>query len=218
MMEVSVDSVEPRHSSAMASRALRLLSCAAWVLLCACSDEGAWLLDGGAPPPNDGGVNLGDVLVAPETGADVDAAAATDTGADVASDSGAHVCNTIAPKDCSPGSGTGQSDQCFNGPSCFVTNVQKAVQAVIQAHPSWFDFNNQWNCPRILDVPSFMNAVVAHLVGQGLCAIRDPNAPDEEVTVKHDNAFSENFDLVASNGCARYGSLIYTGWCSPAWW
>jgi len=90
--------------------------------------------------------------------------------------------------------------------------------SVIATYPAWFDYANPTMCPFILDVDGYMNAVVADLVGQGLCAIRDPNAPGEEVTVKTDNAFSENFDIVASSGCARYGPLIYTGYCAPAWW
>lgn len=63
-----------------------------------------------------------------------------------------------------------------------------------------------------------MNAVVDRAVAGGLCCIRDPNAPGEEVTVKYSNGFTENFDLVASTGCARYGSAICTGYCAPAWW
>ena len=174
---------------------------------------------------DDAGADAGfDVTLLPDAtplaDARVDAADAAAEAApvDAGVDAGPHVCGVNTPKDCSPGSGTGDVDQCFNGPSCYVSNVVKAVQAVIAAHPTWFDYNNQWTCPSILDVNSYMDAVAAHLVGQGVCAIRDPNAPGEEVTVKHDNVFSENFDIVASNGCARYGTAIYTGWCAPAWW
>jgi hypothetical protein len=150
---------------------------------------------------------------------DAGSQAPTDAGATPdAVDASAHQCVTNAPKDCSPGSGSGTANECFDGPSCFVAKVQKAVTKVIAAQPSWFDTNNQWSCPRILTVDAFMNAVVSDLAAQGVCAIRDPNAPGEEVTVKHDNAFSENFDIVASNGCARWGAGIYTGWCAPAWW
>lgn len=186
-------------------------------LLAACSDV-----------PSSGADDAGstdaraDVTLLPDAwfvDAGLDAAdVAADVTPDVGVDAGPHVCTTNAPKDCSPGTGTGEGDQCSGGPSCFVTQVIKAVQKVVAAHPTWFDYANQWSCPNILDVDKFMDAVVADLVAQGLCAIRDPNAPGEEVTVKHDNGFSENFDIVASTGCARYGSGIYTGWCAPAWW
>lgn len=132
-------------------------------------------------------------------------------------DSPSRVCPPRgATRDCSRGTGTGEGDQCRDGPSCYVALVQRAVQDTINGNPSWFDSSG--GCPRILDVPRFMDAVVASLVAQGVCAIRDPNAPNEEVTVKVDNAFSENFDIVASTGCARYGTAIYTGYCAPAWW
>lgn len=160
---------------------------------------------------------LSDVVTLPDAGA-VDTGARPDAAPDVVTDSGAHVCATNTPKDCSPGTGTGMGNECHDGPSCFVTKVQKAVNDVVAAHPAWFDFNNQWSCPMILSLDAFMDAVVASLTAQGLCAIRDPNAPGEEVTLKHDNLFTENFDIVASTGCARSGSAIYTGWCAPAWW
>jgi len=137
---------------------------------------------------------------------------------DAPRDASGIVCPSTSPRDCSPGTGTGMADQCFRGTSCYLTQVQNAVRRTIDAHPTWFRTDAMIGCSIILDVPSYMNAVVSDLVGQGLCAIRDPNAPDEEVTVKHDNAFSENFDIVASTGCARYGALIYTGYCMPAWW
>ncbi len=189
----------------------------ALALLGACAEVPATVDDAG------GGDARADVTLLPEAslvdartdGADGNRDAAS---VDAGIDAGPHVCKTNAPKDCSPGTGTGEGDQCAGGPSCYVSNVIKAVQNVIAAHPSWFDYNNQWSCPSILDVDKFMDAVVADLVAQGLCAIRDPNAPGEEVTVKHDNAFSENFDIVASTGCARYGTAIYTSWCAPAWW
>lgn len=182
-----------------------------------CSEAPADLEDAGSADAGGDVTLLPDAL--PLADARLDATdAAPEATVDAGVDAGPHVCKTNTPQDCSPGSGTGNADQCFDGPSCYVTLVQKAVQAVIAAHPAWFDYNNPWSCPRILQVDLYMDAVVANLVAQGVCAIRDPNAPGEEVTVKHDNAFSENFDIVASTGCARYGSAIYTSWCAPAWW
>ncbi len=125
------------------------------------------------------------------------------------------VCPGATAPECSPGSGTGEG--CFDATSCFLSKVQAAVNGCINDHPEWFDRSG--SCAVIIcDINLFMNDVVARIVGQGLCAIRDPNAPNEEVTVKHDNAFSENFDIVASTGCARTGAAIFTSTCAPAWW
>lgn len=157
--------------------------------------------------------------------AGVDAVVILDAGVDAGPDAGPDAgvdagipCPSGGPLDCSPGSGSGNNNTCHDGNGCFLSAVQAAVNSVVNNNPSWFDFNNQWNCPMILDVNAFMNAVVAHISSQNLCVIRDPNAPNEEVTVKHDNAFAENFDIVASTGCARSGSHIYTSTCVPAWW
>ena len=49
-------------------------------------------------------------------------------------------------------------------------------------------------------------------------AIRDPNAPNEDVAIKHDTAFSENFDIVASTGCARTWPSVFTSTCAPNGW
>jgi hypothetical protein len=131
----------------------------------------------------------------------------------------AHDCNFTGPQDCSPGTGSGVDVDCPDTPSCHLQEVQNAVQGVISDHPDWFFFDDTIPCHVITcPVGDFMDAVVAGIAAQGLCVIRDPNAPDEEVTVKYDNAFSENFDIVASTGCARYGAAIYTGCNDPAWW
>jgi len=151
--------------------------------------------------------------------AQVDAAldARPDAGPDAEPDAG-FTCTPTGPLDCSPGSGTGTGNQCWDGTTCYRNNVQTAITGTINDFPAWFDYNNPNNCPFILNIPAFMDEVVSRLTGMGRCAIRDPNAPNEEVTVKHDNAFSENFDIVASTGCARYGAGIYTSTCAPAWW
>jgi hypothetical protein len=119
----------------------------------------------------------------------------------------------LGGEDCSPGNGSGEADTCADAGSCFIAIVQDAVQAVLAAHPEWFDMVD---ATLVLDAESYMNAVVEIVNTQGVCAIRDPNAGDE-IAVKHDNAFAESFDILSADGHARYGELIYTATCSPAW-
>lgn len=145
---------------------------------------------------------------------DTGPAAPRDAGSDAGTDSGVLECRP-EPRDCSP-SAVSMEDYCIDGASCYLAEVQAAVREVIMVHPEWFDSSGA--CSVILDVDSFMDAVVAGIEARGVCAIRDPNAPFEEVTLKYSNAFTENFDIVASTGCARYGSAIYTSTCFPAWW
>lgn len=117
------------------------------------------------------------------------------------------------PLDCSPGPGSGRGDTCVDDPSCFLPLVQGAVNGVIADHPEWFDQST--GQPFVLEVELYMNTVVEY-VGQTECSIRDPNAGDE-IVVKHDNAFAENFDILTAEGFARYGNGIYTSKCIPAW-
>jgi hypothetical protein len=49
-----------------------------------------------------------------------------------------------------------------------------------------------------------------------LCAIRDPNAGDE-IVVKYNNDYAENFDILSAMGYARWGAGIFTATCAPAW-
>lgn len=118
-----------------------------------------------------------------------------------------------APLDCSPGPGSGEGDTCVDDPSCFLGLVQNSVNGVIADHPEWFDQSS--GQPFVLEVELYMNTVVEY-VGQTECSIRDPNAGDE-IVVKHDNAFAENFDILTAEGFARYGNGIYTSKCIPAW-
>ncbi|MFO0553936.1 MAG: hypothetical protein U0271_36480 [Polyangiaceae bacterium] len=176
--------------------------------------------DGGAATSSGGGGAGG----ASAGGASAGGAGGSGVGGALAGGGGAgggadiHVCPSTDPLECSPGPGTGEGDQCADAPSCYLAAVKSAVNGVLNDYPSWFDYNNPNNCPYILELDLFLDSVVARLESQELCAIRDPNAPGEEITVKHDNAYSENFDIVASTGCARYGDGIYTGYCAPAWW
>ncbi len=39
----------------------------------------------------------------------------------------------------------------------------------------------------------------------------------DEIVVKKDNDFSENFDILTAQGYARYGGGIWTATCAPAW-
>ncbi|MGZ3421177.1 MAG: hypothetical protein ACXVEF_44950 [Polyangiales bacterium] len=194
------------------------------VLLVGCSAEGSF--DGDPATETGADTSVGaDTFTQAETSvgdtSSVDTTVSSDAipEADAPADTSPHVCPTAgAAMDCTPGTGTGEGDQCKDAPSCYLTIVQKAVNGLVSAHPDWFDFTGPSGCPVIKNVDMFLDAVVADVAAHGLCVERDPHAPGEEITVKKDNAFSENFDLVSSAGCARSGAPIYTGYCAPAWW
>lgn len=114
--------------------------------------------------------------------------------------------------------GTGDGVTCFDGVSCFLDEVQAAVRGVLAGHPDWFRWDDTIPCDIVVvEVEVYRQAVVDALNARGeLCAIPDPNAGDE-IAIKYNNAYAENFDIHASTGCARYGAAIYNGTCYTAW-
>lgn len=180
----------------------------------------------GELPPDDGGPGDGPLDVAPEDGAaeDVAAADAVDESSapdavpdDAGDPDGLWLCPPPGGLDCvTPGTGDGET--CFAGVSCFVDEVQSAVRAVLAAHPDWFRWDETIPCDVVVvEVEVYRQAVVDALNARGdLCAIPDPNAGDE-IALKYNNTYAENFDIHASTGCARYGAAIYTSTCHPAW-
>jgi len=100
--------------------------------------------------------------------------------------------------------------------------VKQAVTSTMNDYPGWFQWDATHNCSVILGgdpgIGTFLDEVVARIQSHPLCAERDPNAPFQEITVKNNNDFSEQFALVASWGCPRYGDNIYRGCNVPAWW
>jgi hypothetical protein len=160
--------------------------------------------------PGDGGDLKQDDLPADEAGAED--AEAEDIGAEDVTDDGGLGCPPPGALDCSPGTGSGED--CVFVESCFISSVQDAVRWVIANRPELFDTSG--DCAIVLDAAAYQQAVADRIDDLGLCGIPDTNSV-EEVVVKYNNAYSENFDILASTGCARYGSLIYTSTCIPAW-
>lgn len=109
--------------------------------------------------------------------------------AGVSADADAALSCGAGPRDCEPGDGTGEGDQCFAATSCFLRSVQSAIRVVVDGNPAWFDAS-MGGSPRVLNEPGYMNGVVMELRNRGLCAIIDPNAGDE-IVVKHERAVRE---------------------------
>jgi predicted outer membrane repeat protein len=183
--------------------------------------------DGDAVAPPDGGPDdvvpdlpAEDAVVAEDAvdGAVDETPPPPDVAVDDAGDpDGLWMCPPPGGLDCvTPGTGDGVT--CFDGVSCFMDEVQAAVRGVIADHPDWFRRDDELSCEVVVvDGLVYRQAVVDALNARGdLCAIPDPNAGDE-VAIKYNNTYAENFDILASNGCARYGGAIYTSTCYTAW-
>lgn len=162
------------------------------------------------------GSTTADASAGTTTGAPTDTTVADTTavGSSTGADTAGPSCPPEGEQDCSPGPGSGEGDTCVFIEPCFRTTVQDAIKQVLADHPEWFMHDDMGDL--VLEVELYMNTVVEQVNVAGLCAIRDPNAGDE-IAVKHDNEYAENFDILTAAGYVRYGDGIYTSTCIPAW-
>jgi len=70
---------------------------------------------------------------------------------------------------------------------------------------------------RVLDKEAYLNGMVANLQSAGLCAQRDPDDyMYEQIQVKDDNSFSEDYDVLVSDGHMWHNGASYRFTCNPA--
>jgi len=91
------------------------------------------------------------------------------------------------------------------------TYVNTAIENVIIQRPELFDFSDSLGVGswKVKDRQKYVDAVVAAIQAQGICA-KDDN---EEIAVKNTNAFHEQYNIWTSGGYVRR-SYITT--CIPA--
>jgi hypothetical protein len=97
----------------------------------------------------------------------------------------------------------------------FFGQVEGAVNQVMEERPDLFDFTDYatGNGPRILDLAAYHQAVVDVLTPQGFCAKDDRG---EEIAIKNENGFSEQYDVQFADEYVRIGQGIYRSTCHPA--
>ena len=114
--------------------------------------------------------------------------------------------------------------QCVDkkGPSQLVSYVIRAMDELVKERPQLFDLNDE-GAPlgngnyRVLDGEGYVNGIVAKLQGYGLCAQRDPgDYTYEQLNVKSENGFSEDFDVLTSAGYMWHNSNCFRRACTPA--
>lgn len=96
----------------------------------------------------------------------------------------------------------------------FLANVDAAINDVVLKRPELFDLKRVVGNDGyfVFDSDAFYLAVAASLQAQGLCAGWDL----KELQVKSDQARSEQYDLILSNGHIRRGAGSYRTACTPA--
>jgi len=98
----------------------------------------------------------------------------------------------------------------------FFFQVEAAVRQIMDERPELFDFTDtatRTDWPRILDLGAYQQAVADVLVAQGFCAKDDRL---EELAVKNDNSFNEQYDIQLADKYVRLGGGMYRSTCYPA--
>jgi hypothetical protein len=95
---------------------------------------------------------------------------------------------------------------CRKEDSLFLDSVDAAIAQIQHDQPGLFSGD------RVLNPTAYVQGVAQILAQRGFCA--QQGAPEDEVAVKSSNGFSEQFDILFSNGGVRTGG--YTVTCRPA--
>jgi hypothetical protein len=92
--------------------------------------------------------------------------------------------------------------------------VENAIQKTIREHPEYFDFSDDLGggAFRVVDRDRYIKTVVANIHAQGVCAREEI----EEIQVKNNNSFNEQYNVWVSSGHVRHGPRAYITTCFPA--
>jgi hypothetical protein len=111
--------------------------------------------------------------------------------------------------------GKGDIDaRCGRTGARLLPDVEAAIDRVVRAHPQYFNLQEELSpgAYRVLDVRSYLDAVVSELSSAGFCA----GLLGDQLQVKNSQDFSEEYDVITSSGFVRRGAGSYVKFCSPA--
>jgi hypothetical protein len=114
------------------------------------------------------------------------------------------------------GNGSGLEESCPRKEESFLTQVNIAIDRVVQKHANYFDFDNQRGDAGfyVKNVNGYYAEVVQELGNLGLCAVVDGGG---EIAVKSNNGSNDQYHILISSGHIRRGPTSYRATCSPAW-
>src|SRR5688572_1170001 len=100
-----------------------------------------------------------------------------------------------------PGGGDGAHCPYLTG--VFVDDINRAIAEAQNEHPELFNFNDGYGglSYRVLDRQRYYDLVKYNLERMGYCAAHDL----EEIGVKNDNRFNEQYQIMTSFGYSRWG-------------
>ena len=109
------------------------------------------------------------------------------------------------------GSGAG----CPYQQGVFTDDLNQAIAEAQKEHPELFDFNDGYGqlSWRVLNRKKYYDLVKYNLERMGYCAAHD----EEEIGIKNDNRFNEQYQIMSSYGYSRWGPGAYRATCWPPW-
>jgi hypothetical protein len=121
---------------------------------------------------------------------------------------------------CNIGVGTATA-VCARQSSRLTDQLMAAMDQLLRQKPQLFDRSDASPSGsdnyRVLDKDAFLGGLIANLQGAGLCAQRDPDDYNyEQIQVKSENGFSENFDVLLGVGYMWHNGASYRATCLPA--
>lgn len=116
---------------------------------------------------------------------------------------------------CALGYGSG-SYRCVGDTPGLMPQLESAVDKLVKDQPQLFDTTNPSGTGGYLiyNVDAFYAGVIANLQAEGLCGQVD--AAKERISVKENNSYSENYDIVSSQNRIRRGPNTFLSTCYPA--
>jgi hypothetical protein len=112
-----------------------------------------------------------------------------------------------------PGGGSGAG--CPYQAPAFGEDINRAIAEAQNEHPELFDFTDGYGqlSWRVLNRKKYYDLVQYNLERMGYCAAHD----EEEIGVKNDNRFNEQYQIMTSFGYSRWGGGAYRATCWPPW-
>jgi hypothetical protein len=114
---------------------------------------------------------------------------------------------------CALGKGTFDA-RCSRGGAQLLSQVDAAIDRVVRTKPQLFNLQEEISpgAYRVLNVPGYLEAVVAELSSGGYCA----GLLGDQLQVKNTQDFSEEYDVITSTGFVRRGAGSFVKSCTPA--
>lgn len=120
-----------------------------------------------------------------------------------------------AASGCALGYGSGRFT-CQGDSPGLLPQLDIAIDKLVEQQPQLFDTTSPAGTGGFLiyNLDAFYAGVIANLQAQGLCGQVD--AAKERLSIKENNTYSENYDIVSSQNRIRRGEKTYLITCTPA--